>query len=421
MGRLRYEEGSVQPRYDSYCLSNVTSTILSILGVESKRTKLPSDVLDGVDTDGVENVVLFVFDGLGFNEWRRQSNEGLFGKLAERGHTVPITSVFPSTTSTALTTLTTGLTPQEHSLIEWFMYLPEADMIIQTLPFAPMGSSRVPHALSKVDVRGLVTGDPVFPYLSGEGVGVRSYLSRYIAKSAYSQLMHAGSEVHPYADCSDLAVMLRKGLERETRRSLHYVYVSSIDTLEHLYGPNSEESYIEAATVSGALRRGVLDSLDASVAARTLFVITADHGHVSTSPRETTWLDEGDSKLLRSFAKGRSGEPILPWGAPRDVYMRVSDDSLEGVHAYLSERLAGKAMVVKTADAVASGIFGINSPTKQFLERTGNLMVLPFAKRTTWYHHPGVERTELVGQHGGMHTDEMTIPLSIAKASALVG
>jgi len=416
---LHLQEGSIWPRYGSHCLSNVTSTLLSILGVENGRTKLPGDVFDGVDTGGVQNVVLFVFDGLGLNEWERQVGEGFFGAMARNGRTTPITSVFPSTTSTALTTLTTGLTPQEHSLIEWFMYLPEADAIIQTLPFSPMDSKRS-NALAKVDPEVLVTGEPVFPRLAWEDIAARSYLSRYISRSAYSELMHVGSEVQPYVDAADLSVMLRKKLEGEKSSSFHYVYLSSIDTLEHAYGPGSEESQLEAANISGTLKRGLLDTLDRKVATKTLFVLTADHGHVRTTPADTTWL-ESFPYLVKSFAENRTGSPLLPWGAPRDVYMQVEKESLDEVCGRLTIDLAGKATVLKTKDAVSAGVFGTGSPTRPFLQRTGNLMVLPHGKKTAWYHHPGVERPELTGQHGGMHPDEMLVPFSAARASSVLG
>lgn len=418
MKSLRYEDGSVQPRYSSYCISNVIPTLLSVLDVELRGGRLPQDVFDGVDSTGVENVVLLVFDGFGFNEWERQVGEGFFGRMASAGCTRPVTSVFPSTTSTALTTLTTGLTPQEHSLIEWFMYLPEADMIIQSLPFAPMGG-RGSGMLSSIDPRILVTGDSLIPRLVEQGVAARSYLGRHIARSWYSELMHGAGEIHPYTETSDLAVTLRKRLESERGPSFHYVYVSSIDTLEHLYGPNSEEVGIEAASVSSSLKRGVLDRLDRQVAAKTLFAVTADHGHVFTSPEATTWLDEF-GELVKNFAGGRTGRQMLPWGAPRDVYLRVRDDVLDEMYTYLSEVLGERALVVRTADAIASGIFGAGTPNPVFLQRVGNLMILPTDKLTVWYRHPGVKRVELLGQHGGMHADEMTVPLSIARASSVV-
>ena len=318
MNGFRFEEGSVQPRYDSYCISNVPSTLLSILGLEGGRTKLPGDVFDGVDTTGVQNVVLFVFDGLGHGEWQRQTTgAGFLGRMAQRGKVTPITSVFPSTTSAALTSIATGLTPKEHGLVEWYLYLKEIDMIVQTLPFSPMGMRGSDLLRPYIDPRVLVSGESIFPRLTREGIGARSYLAKWIAHSAYSELIHGASDVLTYTNASDLTVTLRKKLESERDPSFHYVYWSSIDTQQHIYGPRSEEAYIEAAGISGALGLG-LGSLDAATASKTLLVITADHGHVLSSTDDSLWLNKYKT-LTKSFARGPSDKPILPWGAPRDV------------------------------------------------------------------------------------------------------
>ena len=112
--------GSLKPDYRGYCLSNVSSTVLSLLGVNPNRTTLPKDALGGTESE-IENVVLMLFDGLGYRELLRQTERGFFGSLAKEGSVRPITTVFPSTTAAALTSVSTGLTPQEHGLPEWFV------------------------------------------------------------------------------------------------------------------------------------------------------------------------------------------------------------------------------------------------------------------------------------------------------------
>lgn len=418
MSGFEPEEGSVRPRYDADCVSNVPSTILSILGVEDGRTRLPRKALGEVDTSGVENVVLFALDGLGWSEWGRQTGSGFFGEMNSKGHAVPITTVFPSTTSAALTTLVTGLTPQEHGLIEWFLYLKEAGMVIQTLPFSPVGARGSDTLLSKVNPRILFHGETIFARLKREGVQSHSYLSRYISRSAYSRLAHAASSVHGNNSLSDLAVMLRRTLESGRQPSFHYVYWSSIDTLEHVYGPEGEESYLEAAGVSYALKAGLLDKLGRDTASKTLLIVTADHGHVYSPMEDAAWLNE-HKRLARSLARGPNGKKVLPWGSPRDVYLRVQDDRVDEIYGYLSDELEGTASVVKTEDAVASGLFGRGEPSAAFPERVGNIMVLPKGTKSVWYRYPRVEPPSLVGQHGGMHRDEMTVPLAVARASSV--
>lgn len=392
---------------------------MSILGVEDGRTRLPRETLGDVETSGVDNVVLFALDGLGWSEWRRQTGSGFFGAMDSKGRAVPITTVFPSTTAAALTTLVTGLTPQEHGLVEWFLYLKEAGMVIQTLPFSPVGARGSDALLSKVNPRVLFHGEPIFARLKREGVHSHSYLSRYISRSAYSRLAHAASSVHGSNSLSDLAVMLRRTLESGRGPSFHYVYWSSIDTLEHVYGPGGEESYLEAAGVSYALKTGLLDRLGRDTASKTLLVVTADHGHVYSPMKDATWLND-HRRVTRSLARGQNGKAVLPWGSPRDVYLRIQDDRLDETYGYLSEELEDTASVVKTADAVASGLFGKGEPSAAFKERVGNIMVLPRGTRSVWYRYPRVEPPSLTGQHGGLHRDEMTVPFAVARASSVI-
>ncbi|MBI4257877.1 MAG: alkaline phosphatase family protein, partial [Thaumarchaeota archaeon] len=109
----------VTPFYDGLSLANIPISILNHFGANIRGRK---PVRDGLVTDvfeGTETVVLMLLDGLGYNlllsdAERRKSP---FMHLADSGTLFPITCTFPSTTSTALTTVNSALTPQEHGVI----------------------------------------------------------------------------------------------------------------------------------------------------------------------------------------------------------------------------------------------------------------------------------------------------------------
>ena len=63
---------SIMPDYDGYCLSNVPGTVQSLFGVDSGRPRLPKDALGNTDVSGIDNVILILCDGLGYNEWSRK-------------------------------------------------------------------------------------------------------------------------------------------------------------------------------------------------------------------------------------------------------------------------------------------------------------------------------------------------------------
>ena len=48
-----------------------------------------------------------------------------------------MTSVFPSTTASAITTFMTGLAPAQHGLTGWHMHMDEIDQTLAILPLTP--------------------------------------------------------------------------------------------------------------------------------------------------------------------------------------------------------------------------------------------------------------------------------------------
>src|SRR5205085_11162913 len=81
------------------------------------------------------NIVLLIIDGLGDNLLRRRAAGGEL----ERRRRGSLTSVFPSTTASAITTSYTGRTPLEHGLTGWFVYFGAAGCVSAALPFRSRG------------------------------------------------------------------------------------------------------------------------------------------------------------------------------------------------------------------------------------------------------------------------------------------
>jgi hypothetical protein len=411
--------GAVKPDYNGYCLSNVPSTALSLLGVDSGRRILPKDALGDTETAGVENVVLMLFDGMGYREWSRQGNQGFFDTFSKKGSVRPITTVFPSTTAAALTTVSTGLTPQEHGLPEWFVYMDELDEVIATLPFTKAGESGRDTLVGQFDPRSLFDGHTIFERLKGDGVRCMSLTNRALAYSAYSKVSRKGSEVLPYASASDLAVSLRRQLEGARGRNFFYVYWSYVDTIEHIYGPNTDEAAVEASLISHAFFEGFLSKLDREAARKTLILATADHGQINVIPEKTLYMNRF-RKLAGFLEHGQTGKTIPPWGSARDAYLRIKEANLDEAKQYLEERLKGVASVLKTNEAIDMGLFGVNRASRKFRRRVGNLMILPYGTKTVWYRYRKRDSLDLRGHHGGMTKDEMTIPLAAARVSDLL-
>jgi predicted AlkP superfamily pyrophosphatase or phosphodiesterase len=411
--------GSVSPQYGSNCISEIPGAIGKLLDVELPGSKPSRDFLGDVDLDGIENVVLIAADGFGMNEWERQTGQGVARDLDVRGSVKAITTVFPSSTTSALTSLATGLTPQEHCLPEWFFYMKEVNSIVVSLPFSYMRDYGGDTLRGHAKPRSLFRGTPLFKELKASGVEVHSFTTRNLAKTVYTKLIHGASDIVPYQSGSDMVTSLRRTVESARDPSFSYVYWSHVDHIEHEFGPGTEEARLEAASISFLLHSGFVAKLDRRVAKRTLLVFTADHGQIATRPEDTLYLNSFRS-LSRSF-KVVKGKRVTPAGVPRDVFLYIDEGRVDEILELLRVKLAGRASVLKTDDAIKAGLFGLNRASTKFKERVGNLLILPYGNGRIWYKGPAGYELNVRGLHGGLSKDEMLIPLAVGRLSDLQG
>jgi predicted AlkP superfamily pyrophosphatase or phosphodiesterase len=249
-------------------------------------------------------------------------------------------------------------------------------------------------------------------------VDVVSFVRSSLARTVYSRLSHRGSEVVPFITASDLMASLRKRLNEARRRTLFYVYWESVDTLGHVYGPGAEPSISEVSLLDHVLKTELLDRVSRRIASETLLMLTADHGQTAVEPEEATYLN-GMKPVMNSLEVSPAGKRIPPWGSSRDVYLSVRAESLERVIRFLTRKLGESALVLRTADAVERGLFGLNSPKRKFLERVGNLMILPRKNSLVWYRYSRGDALDVRGHHGGLTPAEMLIPFVSARISDL--
>ena len=64
---------------------------------------------------------------------------------------------------------------------------------------------------------------------------------------------------------------------------------------------------------------------------------------------------------------------------------------------------------MKTSELIEGGFFG-PQPTATFLQRVGNLVVLPFKGESVYYFERDKFDNHFLGHHGGLTRDEMEIP-----------
>src|SRR4051794_33235984 len=121
----------MRPDYEGGSLVNLVASVVASRGGKPLHKTLRNFSIP----ERATNVVLLIIDGLGDNYLQRHANGS---ELARRRRT-SLTSVFPSTTASAITTSYTGRTPLEHGLTGWFSYFSEAGCVSAPLPFRSRG------------------------------------------------------------------------------------------------------------------------------------------------------------------------------------------------------------------------------------------------------------------------------------------
>ena len=87
---------------------------------------------------------------------------------------------------------------------------------------------------------------------------------------------------------------------------------------------------------------------------------------------------------------------------------------------FLKALLKNKAEVILMNQKVINKLYGTGVSHKDFLNRIGNILILPNGKNMVWLEYLPSEKITFLGHHGGLGKDAMVIPLVISKASDLI-
>ncbi|MBI4607238.1 MAG: alkaline phosphatase family protein [Planctomycetes bacterium] len=408
------------PRYDGWSFANIAPTVLSLFGIDAGR-RLAEDVAAPLRERRFEHVLLLLLDAIGFETWcERAQRHPFFERLSARGRVTSLTAVFPSTTSASLTTLGTGLTPREHGLLEWNLYLEEVGDVVVTLPFKRWNGKRN----DELEERGfdgsiLFSGGTVFEDLARAGVPAVCFVHESYAASAYSRASRRGSRSVSFATGPDLADKLAAEIRGASRPTFFYAYWDRFDVQGHEHSPRSRVAELELELASKVFGDRLPDRLGRDAARRTLLLVTADHGQIEVRPERTIYLTD-HAEVLRALERKPDGSAVLPTGGMRDVFLHVRPEALAETKGFLEETLRGKAEVWLTREAAAMGLYGPGPAAPCFERRAGDLLVLPYETESVWAQYPGAPRPHRMrGHHGGLTPREMFIPFAEAMAEDL--
>lgn len=399
---LKRFPGSVLPSYDGRGISSLPATIIEAFGGQLEgHPPLAPDILPPSFFDGVRTIVLLLVDGLGLHRWRRTvadlPNLNL-AALARHGIERELTSVLPSTTTTALATLSTGLTPQEHGLIGYKLFLREIGETANMIRFSPVNRT-IPYPRKRINPQSWFDHVTLYQHLHELGVTSRVIIKSAYAHSPMSRMFYRGAEVVPHAGTHDAFVVLRRVLEqRDDSPTFIYLYWDPIDNVSHFTGPDADEVTAEITGLDDALKRHVLDRVTAPDVA---LLVTADHGHVYTVPRQRLAFNNCPP-LMKLLERPPTGDSRLPYlHLPRETYAEAA--------ALVASHFGESVRFHDVEDALTAGWFGIGDMHPELQSRMGTALLDVDSGWKVSYRYNDSE-IESVGCHGALDHEEMMVP-----------
>jgi Type I phosphodiesterase / nucleotide pyrophosphatase len=430
----RFGQEAVRPSYDGLGLANIAALAMQWLCPEaaelSEQTALPpfNPELLGVATvtqaweswlnqGQIKHVVFLLMDAFGYDQLRTLIKEGDAPGLEKacgspQAFFMPATSVFPSTTVTALTSAATAYPPAQHGVMCTSLYLRSLGSMVNTIGWRPsLISNSTPYSDTQLNPDTFVPVPNIYLRMEKAGVNVgivnfyqfkHTSISRFTTADSQAGLSGYTSYLTPADGFAQLRDRLLANYDKG--KSFTYMYVPNVDSAAHRFGPLNSYYRAEVAALDFALKRELLEPLAGR--SDTVFILAADHGQRCTHPDKILWLHEHPelTKLMFVPASGES--------QARFLHLKHGAEAL--AVDYVQKHLDEHFLALTKKEAIALGLFGLpNQPVSMDCDdRVGDLLLIARNDWTCTQDIRPLEKRPSVnaGVHGGLSRAEMLIP-----------
>lgn len=381
------------PDYSGGSIVNLMASLVEGMGGENAGYA-PLPCLTPEEVGSYRQVVLMVVDGLGCDFLSRRRGRSALEELSR----ARLTSVFPTTTASAITSFLTGVAPQQHGLTGWHMYFQELATVLAVLPGKPRYGG-VPLKEAGIDPVRFFNHRSVFDQFKRDSYIVTP---RYIANSDFNLAHRGKAEVKPYDSQADYFLKITELLKTGSQSKFIYAYWPELDRISHESGCNS----IEANWHFTSWEAGFRTFLKTAAGTGSLILLTADHGFIDTQPERTVDIHNHPA-LAKCLSLPLCGEKRL-------AYCYVKPNHYEEFEYLARTLLQDQAEVRRSHELIAEGWFGLGPAHERLQDRIGDFVLI---MKDNWIIEdwiPGEHRHELIGVHGGTSQQEMKVPLLVA-------
>lgn len=340
-----------------------------------------------------KNIVLIAIDGLGYNYLTKHGKDSFLYKNLKG----KITSVFPATTASAMTSFSTGVAPQQHGLTGWFMYLKEIGAVSVVLPFTTRAGD-LDLAKGKVKYKDIYNQKSFF---EGLKVGSFSIKSKEFINSDYSRATDREAKQLPCTNLNGLFDQIKRSLAANDKQKFIFAYWDKFDWLSHKNGTNDK-----------AVKKH-FNALDKKIKAlakflnnkNTVIIVSSDHGLVNASGKRVIRLKD-HPQLVETLVMPLCGDARL-------AYCYVKPEKVKQFENYVKTKLKKVCEMHRSDELIKNNYYGLFKPNKRLKDRIGDYALIMKDNYAIKDLVLGEVRNEWIGHHGGVSEDEMFVPLIV--------
>jgi len=329
-----------------------------------------------------ERVCVILVDGLGAENLRNAAGHAPFLNAALKA-SKSINTVFPSTTAAAITSFGVGAKPSEHGVFGYSVFDRATGGVRNLLSGWSEDFKPENFQTSKSVAEMAITAN-----VQSFTVGPGEY-----AESGFTRLNMSGAQ-YVAAKTFDERIDATLKILGSKAKSLTYLYFPELDSIAHSSGVESSEWLNKLEDLDAAVKR-----LVASLPKGAGVLLTADHGIVDVPRDQQILLDEMEIPGL-----------VAVTGDPRNafLYFKVAED-MKLRQAELRLQLGERVIVATASELSEQGWLKEPITNPDFLP---DLFLISTAG-TAVYHRAFAKPQSLrmIGQHGGITTTELSVPL----------
>ncbi len=403
-----------KPNY-SQSICKVIPSAVAILGGDVPEENMFSKHINEIGQKRI--VINFLVDSLGLEQLDRNDPfVNPFCSLLDGTKAFPISSVFPTITSTCLTSYHTGLLPSEHGIVGHRIYFREIGSLVDTLvQGTPVRGQR--NILPNIGVRvkkWILSNNPIYHYLPNDTIKIDT-IHKGFEGTGLAYFFKGDASSEHYLGVFDLIeqceIVVNVAKSKKNQCLFFNLYLGQLDAISHSFGPQSEPfrrfllHFME--TLKWLFNRLKQEKLLSECA----ITLTADHGQVAVDPKKIVNLSKASKSKIWKAVKmiGKSGRLLHFYGAKLENSEEIIGKALEadrGLIAPWDQLKSLLGLVIDENESILKSrfgewgfLFGQEGEARISAKPNETMIKLGLALR---------------GSHGSLSRNELTVPCIIS-------